>query len=149
MRWKILIAASGLLAVCGASAQTRSFTVTVTPQQRPEGYEKTEVSKATIGVNPIRLWMNASIDPDCQANGKVSLTILKPPQHGEVVIHTEPFFMAFPQSNPRSACNTQKIPGNQAIYTAEAGYVGQDHLVLEGFSPEGHVRRISVNIDVR
>jgi len=151
VRLRTWTAAAGLaLAIAGAAmAQTRSFTVTVNPNQRPEGYDKIEVSKAALGSNPIRLWQNTSIDPDCAATGRVTLTVIKPPQHGDVQISTDPFFYAFPKANPRSACNDKKVPGNRAFYTAAAGYIGPDHVVLQGSSSEGVVRRIAVDIDVR
>jgi hypothetical protein len=139
-------------AVLGASACAASATdyyVSVRPAARPEGYDKVQVSKAALGSNPIRLWQNTSIDPDCAPAGKVTLTVIKPPEHGQVTISTEPFFYAFPKANPRSACNDKKVPGNRAFYTANAGYIGPDHLVLQGSSSEGYVRRIAVDIDVR
>ena len=50
---------------------------------------------------------------------------------------------------PRAACNDRKVPGHQAFYEAEAGYTGHDKVVLQGSSPEGHVREITVDILVR
>jgi hypothetical protein len=77
------------------------------------------------------------------------LTLLSPPNHGQVSISDEPFFLSFPPENPRSACNTRKLPGHQAFYTAATGFTGRDRVVLQGTSPDGHVRRITVDIDVR
>ncbi len=113
------------------------------------GYEITQVSKATLGTNTILLWHNTSIEPDCSPHGKPTLTVLQPPEHGQAVIDSEPFYYPFPTNDPRAGCNKVKVPGNQAFYTASPGFVGHDHLVLQGFQSSGQVRRIEVEIDVR
>ena len=144
--------AAALQCVLAASAfgQEREYKVTIAPTESSRGFEKVKVSKATVGGNPIRLWYNTAIDPDCsmQAPG-ATLSILTPPSHGAATISAEPFFATFPPENPRSACNQRKVPGHQAFYTAVAGFTGHDQLVLRGTSPDGRVRQISVDIDVR
>ena len=99
---------------------------------------------------PIRVWANTAIDPDCSEHHPgATLTLLEPPAHGVATIRDEPYFAAFPPANPRSACNARKAPGHQAYYAAAAGYVGHDRLVLQGASPDGAVRRITVDVTVR
>ena len=78
-----------------------------------------------------------------------TLAIVRPPEHGTARISDDPFYLAFPPNNPRAACNRQKIPGHQAFYAADPGYTGRDRVVLRGTSPEGRVREITVDIDVR
>jgi hypothetical protein len=152
MRAKLFLGACcALLAfAAGAAAQTQHFQVTVAPAAAPHGYRTVSVSVAAIGSAQIRIWANAAIDPDCSAHTPgATLKILEPPAHGVAAISDEPYFAAYPRANPRSACNDRKIPGHQAFYTATAGYTGRDSLVLEGYSPEGQVRRINVKVDVR
>lgn len=133
-----------------AFAQGHSYLVTIAPVSRPHGLIKTDLSKATVGTSPIRLWANSAINPDCSAQTPgATLTMVTPPGHGAVKISDEPFYMSFPPANPRSACNSRKVPGHQAFYTAAAGFTGHDHVVLQGTNPDGHVRRISVDIEVR
>ena len=149
MRLKLL-ALGGLMAAGATLAQAAQYQVTVTPQASHHGFEKVNVSKAAIGSTPIRVWANAAIDPDCSVHMPgPSLTILQPPAHGQATVSDEPFYAAFPPANPRSACNSRKVPGHQAFYTAASGYTGHDHLVLQGSSPEGQVRQVEVSIDVR
>lgn len=133
-----------------APAQAAQYQVTVTPQSLPRGFETLKVSKAAIGSAPIRLWANTAIEPDCTAHVPgATLAIVEPPAHGQATVSDEPFYAGFPPANPRSVCNSRRVPGHQAFYTAASGYVGRDHLVLQGASPDGQVRRIEVNIDVR
>ena len=123
--------------------------MTVNPQTSPEGYGKISIDKATIGSAEIRLWQNTSVEPDCSPRGTPTLTVVHPPEHGKVVIRDDPFFYVFPPQSARAACSTQKVPGHRAFYTADAGFSGHDKVVLEGSQPDGYVRRITVNIDVR
>jgi hypothetical protein len=135
-----------------AGAQTRQYSVTITPagSQPAKGYQKLSISKATIGAAPIQLWANTAIDPDCTEHQPgATLSVLEPPAHDTATVSNEPLYMAFPPNNPRSKCNDRKIPGHQAIYVAQAGYRGHDQVVLQGTSPGGGVRQITVKIDVR
>jgi hypothetical protein len=148
MRFGIL---GGLvLAAAATGVLAAQYNVSVTQVSRPRGFEKVSISKAAIGSTPIRVWYNTAIDPDCAVHPPgATLTILKPPAHGAATVDDEPLYAAFPPANPRSACNDRKVPGHQAFYTAAAGYAGRDHMVLQGSSPDGRVRRIEVDIDVR
>ena len=131
----VLACAAGLVMASGASAS---------------GYQKLTVAKAAVGSTPIRVWANTAIDPDCSEHTPgAALTILEPPKHGEAVVKDEPYFAAFPPTNPRAACNNRKVPGHQAFYTAASGFKGRDRMVLQGSSPDGMVRRIAVDITVR
>jgi hypothetical protein len=146
----LMLTCAGVAIATSALAQTRRFEVTVAPSHKTSGYEKLRVEKATVGSTPIRVWANTAIDPDCSAHQPgATLTVLQPPEHGAAVVKEEPYFAAFPPANPRSACNNRKVPGNQAFYTAAAGYTGHDRMVLQGSSPDGAVRQIAVDITVR
>lgn len=150
MRLVLPLTALAVIAFAGiAVAQTRSYEVTVREHASPKGFEQVNVSKAAIGDTQIVVWGNTAINPDCTAVPGVALSILKQPEHGKATISDEPMYAAFPPANPRSACNKQKVPGHRAFYQAEAGYHGRDHLVLQGSSPEGRVRQINVDVDVR
>ena len=148
----ILLLASVLaVAMAGAApAQTRQYEVTVRPSGPQSGFQKVAVSKAALGSTPIQVWANTAINPDCSARVPGStLRILQEPAHGSANVSDAPDYFAFPPNNPRAACNSQKVPGHQAFYTASQGYKGRDRIVLEGSSPEGGVRQITVNIEVR
>lgn len=138
---------------CGcfpAVAQESRYLVTVRPLARGEGYQKVSVSAATLGSAPIVVWHNTSIDPDCTAHAPGStLTVLDQPTHGAVIIDETPDYFAFPPANPRSACNTRKLPGHHATYTATSDFTGKDRFVLQGSTGQGIVRRITVTVDVR
>jgi hypothetical protein len=146
----LVMACVGLAVATGAFAQTRRYEVTVSPTAKPSGFQKLHIEKAAIGGTPIRVWANTAIDPDCSAHQPgATLTVLEQPAHGVATVKDEPYYAAFPPANPRSACNDRKVPGHQAYYTAAAGYAGHDRLVLQGASPDGAVRRITVDVTVR
>ncbi|WP_395443643.1 hypothetical protein [Caulobacter sp. UC70_42] len=151
MRFKLfMLAIASATVATGVSAQTARYQVTVAHVEPASGYQKLHIAKAAVGSTPIRVWANTAIDPDCSVHEPgATLTLLEPPAHGLATIRDEPYFAAFPPANPRSACNAHKVPGHQAYYTAAAGYVGHDRLMLQGASPDGAVRRITVDVTVR
>ncbi len=151
MRLALSLAALAAVALAGvAVAQDRTYDITVREHPAaPKGFDKVKLSKAVLGDTQIMLWRNAAINPDCTPVEGVTLSVLKAPEHGKATISNDPVFVAYPPANPRSACNSKKVPGHQAFYQADAGYQGRDHLVLQGSSPEGHVRQIDVDIEVR
>ena len=133
-----------------AAAQESRYLVVVHPMARGEGYQKVSVSAATIGAAPIVVWRNVAIDPDCTARAPgATLAVTVQAMHGTAVVDETPDYHAFPPANPRSACNTRKLPGHRAVYAAAPGFTGKDRFVLLGSTGAGVVRRITVTVDVR
>ena len=139
----------GCLIANVAVAQTSRFEVTIQPQSAPEGFAKINIDKAAIGSAKIRLWQNTSVEPDCSPRGQPTLSVIRQPEHGQVIMDDEPFFYVFAAGSGREACSQHKVPGHRAFYTADAGYKGHDKVVLQGSQPDGYVRQITVNIDIR
>ena len=139
-----------LLAYCGAAAaQEQQYMVTVRPAgHEANGVQKINISKAAVGSSQIVIWGGAAIDPDCSPHPGSTLTIVAPPAHGAVKVVEEPIYVAFPPGNPRSACNSKKVPGRHVYYTASPGYAGHDRVILEGSSEDGHVRHVTIDVDV-
>ena len=142
-----LLGAMGTLV--GGMAFAQSYVVTVKPAEPQRGFEKLSISKAAIGATPIMIWRNSAINPDCTEVPGVTLTVLREPEHGTATVSNDPIYPSFPAANPRSVCNARKVPGHTAIYQAAAAYRGRDRLVLQGSSPDGRVREITVQVDVR
>jgi hypothetical protein len=133
-----------------ASAQDRHYDVTVHPaSSHPDAVQKIRVSKATTGSAKIVIWGGAAIDPDCSEHPGYTLSVVRPPEHGEVTVVQEGVYMAFPPGNPRSACNSHKVPGRRAYYTANPGFSGHDRVVLEGVTEDGTMRDVTVDVEVR
>ena len=133
-----------------AAAQERGYEVTVRPAASSnQAFQKINISRAAIGSTQIVIWGGAAIDPDCSPHPGSTLTIVAPPAHGAVEVVEEPIYVAFPPGNPRSACNARKVPGRHVYYTANPGYAGHDKVVLEGSSEDGHVRHVTIDVDVR
>ncbi len=140
----------GAASTATASGQTHRYVVTIAPTGSERGFRKPSVSKAAIGGSTVRLWGNTAINPDCSAQAPgATLAIVTPASHGAATISDEPYYFGLPPENPRSACNNRKIPGHQAFYTATDGFSGYDRVGPRGTSPEGRVRQITVDIEVR
>jgi hypothetical protein len=152
MRAGILLL-SGLTALSlgfAAAAQDHRYEVTVHPvSSHRDAVQKIRVSKAVIGSSKIVIWGGASIDPDCSEHPGYTLSVVRPPEHGEVQVVEEGVYLAFPHGNPRAACNSQKVPGRKAYYTANPGFSGHDRVVLEGVTEDGTMRDVTIDVDVR
>jgi hypothetical protein len=146
----ILVGLAALALSSSATAQERHYEVTVRRvNNHIDGVQKIRMSKVAMGGSQIVLWGGASIDPDCSEHPGYTLSVVEPPSHGEVKVVAEPLYIAFPPNNPRSACNTHKVPGRRAYYTANTGFSGHDRVVLEGMTEDGTLRHVTVDVDVR
>lgn len=140
---------AGLALSCAAVAQERYELTVKREGAHPDAVQKIKVSKAVIGSAKIVIWGGASIDPDCAERPGYTLSVVEPPEHGEVKVVAEAIYIAFPQGNPRAVCNSRKAPGRQAYYTAAPGFTGHDRVVLEGASDDGTMRHVTIDVDVR
>lgn len=70
-------------------------------------------------------------------------------QHGRVTIRSGGVFPNFPASNVRNVCNTRRVPGVEAYYRPEPGYLGFDSVGFETIFPSGDYRTYTANIQVR
>jgi hypothetical protein len=146
----MLAGLAGAALSCSAMAQDHRYEVTVRPvNNHPGAVQKIKVSKVATGASRIIIWGGAAIDPDCSEHPGYSLNVVEPPAHGEVKVVAEPLYIAFPAGNPRAACNSRKVPGRQAYYTASPGFSGHDRVVLEGATEDGTMRHVTVDVEVR
>jgi hypothetical protein len=123
-----VVAAAALVATCGtASAQTYNV----------------------VSGHPVRLVNAISANPDCTSTGRAVVRVTQPPQHGRIAIRSAAMFPTFEPSNPRSICNTRRVPGVEAVYVSERGYVGADSASFEVIYAGGVYRQYSASIMVR
>ncbi|UFZ02906.1 hypothetical protein LQG66_27140 [Bradyrhizobium ontarionense] len=97
---------------------------------------------------PLLLFSASSTNPDCTSLGTVELRVVQGPEHGRVSIRRGGVFPTFAAGNPRSACNTRRVPGIMATYVSQRGYAGDDLVVLEVFFPNGSAKRVTIAIRV-
>jgi|EndMetStandDraft_6_1072998.scaffolds.fasta_scaffold344677_2 hypothetical protein len=107
-----------------------------------------QADKVVASGRPLMLYEAYSTNPDCSSAGQVVLRVAQSPEHGRVNIRQTGVFPRFPEVNPRSACNRRRVPGVQAIYVSQRGYLGTDYVVLEALFPAGRGVRIRLPIRV-
>ena len=78
-----------------------------------------------------------SLNPDCTSEGYASVVPATNPAHGSVEVIHGSDFPPYPPSNPRSACNTRRVPTTQISYTSEVGYHGPDTFAVTVVTPTG------------
>jgi hypothetical protein len=139
-----------VLAGAGDALAQPSDPVVDSLSREPPGFGTVHLSKATIGTAEIILLSHAALEPDCTASEpRRPLTVVEPPSHGVVRLANEMLFIRWPADNLRAACNRRKVPGDRAYYMAEPGFRGHDVVVLQQATNDGHVREITVDIEVR
>jgi hypothetical protein len=107
-----------------------------------------QADKAVASGRPLQLYHAYSTNPDCTSAGAVVLRVAQPPAHGRVSVQHTGVFPNFPPANPRSVCNRRRVPGVQAIYVSQRGYIGPDLVVLQALFPAGRGVNITVAIRV-
>ncbi|MBR0752901.1 hypothetical protein JQ604_11960 [Bradyrhizobium jicamae] len=103
--------------------------------------------KAVASGKRLQLYQAYSTNPDCTSTGEVVMRVVQGPEHGRVSIQRTGVFPNFPVSNVRNACNRRRVPGVQATYVSQRGYLGSDFVVLQVLYPSG--RGINVSLPIR
>ncbi len=88
------------------------------------------------------------VNPDCTSREFGTIRVVDQPSHGTAVVYQETDFPSFAAANPRSACNSRKIPGTFVKYTPAPGYAGDDSLSIEAVNADGMSRKIDFTITV-
>jgi len=102
-----------------------------------------------VAGQPLMLYRAWNLNPDCSAEGRVTMRVVSSPQHGRVSIGNARYFPEYPSGHPRHHCNQRRVSGMQATYVAQRGYAGPDHAVIEIIFPAGRYLRRSFGIMVR
>lgn len=104
--------------------------------------------KVVASGRPLILYQAGATNPDCSSAGVVVLRVAQAPEHGRVSIRQTSLFPRFSDSNLRSVCNRRRVPGVEATYVSQRGYLGPDFVVLEALFPAGRGVRIRIPIRV-
>jgi hypothetical protein len=107
-----------------------------------------QAEKLVASGRPLMLYSAYATNPDCTSAGPIVLRVAQAPEHGRVSIHPAGVFPRFPEANPRSVCNRRRVPGVQATYVSQRGYIGPDFVVLEALFPAGRGVRVTLPIRV-
>ena len=103
--------------------------------------------KAVASGKPLHLYHAYSTNPDCTSTGEVVMRVVQGPEHGRVSIQRTGVFPSFGPDNVRNVCNRRRVPGVQATYISQRGYLGSDFVVLQVLYPSG--RGINVSLPIR
>jgi hypothetical protein len=98
---------------------------------------------------PVQLWADTSLGRDCTPVGETQLEVVTPGSHGATDIRPGELYAVYPQGHKLAYCSGRLVTGVLAVYTAQAGYVGADQVVLRGVTADGETRIVTVDITVR
>ncbi len=110
------------------------------------GEATVHLNRAALAGQTIRIWAATLTNPDCTAAGTMTTQVLDEPRHGEVSLSDEPFFPSFTAPNPRAVCDTRKVPGRQAFYTAAPGFHGHEKVELRNSTSDWIIRKVVIDI---
>jgi hypothetical protein len=79
-----------------------------------------------------------SLNPDCSADGNLTVRIAKQASHGNVAVDRGLGYTAYGRGDQRYVCNLTPEEGYRISYLSNDGYVGDDLFEIEVFSPAGH-----------
>jgi len=138
-------------AVAAPTPSTPQTPVATTPPQTIEGArpaQTTEVTRsATVGEKRVVSFLT-QLNVDCTSVGFATVRVVEPPQHGVAAAENGTGFPNYPEGNPRSACNKQRVPGTLVSYQSQPNFAGADSVTVEVTWPKGTVRRTHYAVTV-
>ncbi len=107
------------------------------------------VNKTMASGAQLQLFGYYSVNPDCSSMGFATIRITNPPSHGVLTSRRGTTFPYFVASNPRSACNTRRVPSMNVEYRPQTGFLGTDNVTIEAIFPSGVDRNDTYVITVK
>jgi hypothetical protein len=95
------------------------------------------ITPTVVAGKQTRVGFQVALNPDCTSRGEIVSRILKNPGHGTLEVVEGLAFPQFPERNPYSRCNQQKVPAMLVMYKSEEGYSGKDAFEVEFIGPLG------------
>lgn len=91
----------------------------------------------------------ASINPDCtRSDIPDRVTLTQSPSQGRIEIRREAGYAYFRPANPRSRCNTTRVPGTKMFYHASPNASGTDTFSYDWYSGTGGVAHFTVTVNI-
>ena len=85
----------------------------------------------------VKVQVFTSINPDCTETPGTSGRMESEPAHGMATLSRTQDFVYFKPENPRSNCNSRRVPAWVVNYTAAADFVGEDTFAFDEFFAAG------------
>lgn len=86
---------------------------------------------------------------DCATLGYPTMKVAIPPSHGQVAVEKGTVVAAYPQSDPRRACNGKPVPATLIYYISEPNFVGTDSVAFDRIGVQGGYGYYVFSINVR
>ena len=90
-----------------------------------------------------------AINPDCSLLGYPTVRISAQPTNGVVSVFKGKAFPRFLAPNPRSACDSRRVPAMRMEYRPRRDFVGSDSFSIDVFFRSGAEQEVTVNVTVR
>ncbi len=119
------------------------------PPKPPSPPPIVELSRVASADKQLQVAFLYALNPDCSVIGAPTVHIMEQPHSGKVAVENGTGFSAFPASNTRFKCNSNRSDGVVISYTPNPGYTGADSIMMEIIYPDGSAAKRHYAIDVR
>jgi hypothetical protein len=109
----------------------------------------TAFTKVVLDGKPLKVDAYYSLNPDCTTVGLATVRVVAAPQGGTIDVRHAPDFPGYPTGNPRSHCNTQRVPMTTVFYVPRPEYKGPDSFRIETVFATGNAQVVTYRVDVR
>jgi hypothetical protein len=106
------------------------------------------IKKSVVSGTTLSLGTSIVVNHDCTSRGLAMVSTKQQPSHGVIRTFQKDDYPNFPQTNPHSACNKNKLPGIAIEYTPVSGFTGTDVATMEVISPDGDPQELDYIITV-
>jgi hypothetical protein len=90
-----------------------------------------------------------TLNADCTTHGSTVVRVAEPPANGRIVISSGLDYPSYSRENQRYECNKRRVPGVAAVYVPNAGFSGNDRVVIETIFGGGTRRNTTYTVVVR
>jgi hypothetical protein len=142
------LTAATVLSGCAKQTVTGSVGAPVVVSNQGSELAQTRTMAVASGAK-LKLQFAAAINPDCSTMAPVVVRAVRQPSRGVLAIRPDHDFIYFIPANPRSACNTKRLPGTMVEYQAAPGFKGTDTLAYDVFHTNGSVAHHTVTVNVQ
>ena len=134
---------------CGTIGTIMILSLPAWPAPAQQAARPVEASQVVAAGQKSRLRFLYAIQPDCSSQGRTTVRVLEPPQHGKLTIEYGQGFTGFRTDDRRYECNTRKSDGVLIFYESNPEYLGSDSFTIYAIYPFGNVGTYHHSIDVK
>jgi hypothetical protein len=114
-----------------------------------EGPANEVIAASVLTGREARVAAPHSVQADCTSGQRPEVRLATPPASGSVRLEPIALVVNRKKGDERALCNGKRVDAIGVFYRSNAGFVGQDRVVIEWDLKTGSVRRSTIVVEVR